>query len=425
MTRTIGSSHRPDGAREDAPEEIGGHREQDPPEDLLDRFHPCPGPRKAREAPREGAEEEVGESESQRKHEEEEEAEGRVLARRDEREQPDDESADTGGRDDADEEAHAERSGRPAARSRAIHQGRGHPDLPVAEHRQRHEHQDPGDHGQHDRVLQERTEELAGKRRGDTEGGVRCGHPEHVERRETERPRSRAARFAREEADGQRNHGVDTGREVQRESAEEDRQEDQQEAALLEQSLELASRGPGRRRVLLNPTGFGKRDRTSGERSVGGGRTGRCGRGRGAPLARRAGAERDARRSEALLVVAGLELDRARKRWNRGARPLHRDLDREVVRVDGERRVGERELLHLSFGETGLAELHARLLGERDGGRDQVVLGRLVAVDVPARRERRLQSQRAAPGLAPGRDRGVDLEKARRIGNRRESRPGA
>ena len=314
MTRTIGSSHRPDGTREDAPEEVGGHREQDPAEDLLDRFHPCPGPRKAREAPGEGAEEEVGESESQRKHEEEEEPERRVLARRDEGEQPDDESADAGRRDDADEEAHAERSGRAAARSRAIHQERGHPDLPVAEHRQRHEHQDSGDRGQHDRVLQERTEELAGKRRGDAEGGVRRGHAEHVERREAERARGRAARFAREEPDGQRNHGVDAGREVQREPAEKDRQEDEQEAALLEQSLELASRGPGRRRVLLNATGFGKRDRASGERSVGGGRTGRSAAARGARRARRAGAERDARRSEALRVVAGLELDRARER---------------------------------------------------------------------------------------------------------------
>ena len=312
----------------------------------------------------------------------------------------------------------------PRARSRAIHQERGHPDLPEAEHRQRHEHQDSGDRGQHDRVLQERTEELAGERRGDTEGGVRRGHAEHVERGEAERPRGRAARFAREEPDGQRNHGVDAGREVQRETAEKDRQEDQQQAALLEQSLELASRGPGRRRVLLNATGFGKRDRASGERSVRGGRAGAAVVA-AAPAGRRPGAERDARRSEALRVVAGLELDRARKRWNRGARPLHGNLDREVVRVDGERGLGERELLHLSFGEAGLAELHARLLGERDGGRDQVVLGGLVAVDVPARRERRLEGQRAAPGLAPGHDRGVDLEQARRIGNRRESRPGA
>ena len=324
-------------------------------------------------------------------------------------------TADARSRDHADEESHAVRPGDAAcARRRVLHQGRRHPDVVVAEHRERQQRRarrrsPRGPKG----FCSSDAEEPARERRGDAERRICRGHAEHVERREAEGAATSAAGLAAEEADRQGNDGVDAGRQVEREAPSEER---------------AGARRRGRasrvdRRILRAPRGrcpaWSRRASESGTappgKRPGRGRPPRCA---GAPAV-------------ANLTLAGARHCLSLQAWksivpeSAGAAPVPQRTGTSIGNssgVDGERRLGERELLHLALpGRPGSPKRHARRRRERDLGRDEVVLGGLVAVDVPSFGEPGADRQRALAGLGRGRDRGLDRQQRRRVGRRGES----
>jgi hypothetical protein len=126
-------------------------------------------------------------------------------------------------------------------------------------------------------------------------------------------------------------------------------------------------------------------------------------------------------RREALGVVAGLDVERRAKAPGAGSGRgvgLPFDEDDGLPLVEGERLLGEGELLFLVRGVDGRAEREP--LGRGDGrlGRDEVVLERGVRVDLPPRLDRRDDGE--AEGLA-----GDDLLDVRGEADRHDGRGAA
>ena len=273
-------------------------------------------------------EEEKRQAQPQREHEEEEKSERGVLRGGDEGEQPQHDRSHARGGDDAHEQSHRVGPGQPLPRAGLLHQRGRHPDVVEAEHRERERHEDERDPAEHPGGLERGAEEPAGERRGDAERGIRRGHSEHVDRGEKERAATLAMGLPAEEADGQRNHGVDARSQVEGEPPSEEQQQDGEEAAALQQIAEIL-RGARRAVVEPEPPRLRERDRASRQ-----GRArceGRRGRRRGIRRRARLRAKLHGGRCQALGVVAGLELDRARDRRARPAGPLQRHLDRELA----------------------------------------------------------------------------------------------
>ena len=360
-----------------------------------------------------------GQAEPEREDEEEEKPERRILLRRDEGQQTQHDRTHAGGRDDSHEQPHGIGARNPLPSAGLLHEGRRHPDVVKAEHGEGEQHEDSRHSRQDPRRLQRGAEETAREGRRDAERGVHRGHAKDVGRCEEQRAPAVPVRLPAEEAHRQRNDGIDAGRQIQGESPAEEQQQYGQEPAALQEIAEVF-RAAGRRAGSLEAAGLGEGDGAAGQgsRAHGGGARGWRGRCRREGGRARRRVECDGRRRQALGVAARLELDRAGNGGRRGAAPIDGHLNRKLLRVNRERRFGEGELLCLAFRIPGLAEPGAADGIELQRRRDQVFLGGVVAVDVPAGGQARVDTQRAV-ALRALREGGVDRQQFRRVRRRR------